>query len=114
MLLVLGDAQAPGPLHIDIFFVLDSLSEGILVFGVSALSLCMVCFMFQIAHDHAWDEQMISDASYNQVIVDARRLLGPEVYHQLFYLFDDAIKRLACFYMVSPCSRLPARSCLTQ
>ena len=50
--------------------------------------------MFQSLHDHSWDERMISDALYDQVLAEASRFLGPEIYRHLSPQFDDAMGRL--------------------
>ena len=38
--------------------------------------------------------QLVASALYDQIILEAKRLFGPQVYHLLSSLFDDAIGRL--------------------
>lgn len=54
-------------------------------------SFSRVRFWFQSSHDHAWDGQMVLDALYDQVIIEAQRFFGPEIHHLLSSQFDDAI-----------------------
>ena len=55
----------------------------------------MVRFFFQqTLHDQAWDEQSVVDSIYDQVLDQAIRYLGPEIYRLLSPRFEDAMGRL--------------------
>ena len=82
----------PGPLQVDMFLLAEGSSGDPVFWGLRTQP--MVRFMFQTLHDHAWDGQSISNGLYDQVIVEAERLLGPQSYHLFSSQFEDAIGRL--------------------
>ena len=50
--------------------------------------------MFETLHDQTWSTQSIANALYDQIIIEAERLFGPEIYHLISAQFDDGIGRL--------------------
>ena len=82
----------PGPLQVDMILLAEGSSGDPVFWGT--LSQPMVRFMFQTLHDQAWDAQSVADALYDQIILEAEGLFGPQVHHLLSSQFDDAIGRL--------------------
>lgn len=50
--------------------------------------------MFKTLHDQTWHTQSITNALYDQIILETERFFGQEIYHLLSSQFDDAIGRL--------------------
>lgn len=71
------------------FFLAEESSKDPIFWGEHTQS--MVRFMFQMLHDHAWDEQSISNALYDQIILEAERLVGPQIHHLFSSQFDDRL-----------------------